>query len=236
MKTLSLPHEHGGYLTLAGAAAAAMVLAPRPLAALGVALALAAGFFARGPLEAPRPARFDWLVLTSYFAIAIGGTWLSRQWWTVALPAAIVGGSLWVRATRRHRHPLFELVGMAALGASAGLMAFAGGVRPSMALLASLVVGAHAGVAVPLVRTELRPRERQHGGRAELVSFFALAVCAIATALVGPLLAALAFLPRFLHLGARRAGLGLGWRPSLVGIREVAELTMAVTILVLALK
>src|SRR5690348_5219184 len=100
MKSLSLPHEHGGYLTLAGATAAAAVLAPHPLQAIGVGLSLSAAFFARGPLESKHAARFDRVALAAYVLIAGMGMLLTRMIWTASLPLAILAASLWARARR----------------------------------------------------------------------------------------------------------------------------------------
>lgn len=60
---LSLPREHGGYITLVGATLAAALHAPRPLATVGSGLALRAAFYLRGPLDRAAvglaPARWD---------------------------------------------------------------------------------------------------------------------------------------------------------------------------------
>src|SRR6266702_1455707 len=51
MQRVSLPREHGAYLTLAGAASTAALVAPAPSAALAVGLTLGMAFLLRGPLE-----------------------------------------------------------------------------------------------------------------------------------------------------------------------------------------
>ena len=51
MKAVSLPVEHGGYLTAAGAALAATLVAPRPGQALVVGTAFLAAFLARAAVE-----------------------------------------------------------------------------------------------------------------------------------------------------------------------------------------
>lgn len=93
MKGLSLPHEHGALLVLAGATVGAIAVAPRPGAALGVALFVAAGFFAREPLV--KRARFDGALLAVCAAALIGGAVLAGPRWA-ALGAGAAELAAWV--------------------------------------------------------------------------------------------------------------------------------------------
>jgi len=243
--SLSLPHEHGGYLTLAGAAAAAALSSPRPLLALAAGIALVAAFFARGPLEAlalGRPAPHDRAALAILAALAIAASaWTATcAGWSgapalVAAPSVI--GAAWVaRRSRRHRTRAFELAGMGALGACAGAMALAGGAAPRIATALSLVFGAHAAAAVPLVRSELRPGERALARRDMVLALALLAAAALPLALVAPPRALLAFAPRLLQLGARPLRRSRPSPPLQVGLRETATLAAAVALASLTLR
>lgn len=240
MKALSLPHEHGGYLTLAASVVAGVLAAPRHLPGLAVGLALAAAFFARGPLErdAERRARFDGALLGALAVVVTLGAWIAS--WTSAtaallaagLPLMVVASSLYARRRRLHRHPLFELGGMGFLGGCAGLLALVGGAPPAIAATVAVVCGVNAVVAVPLVRTELRRNERAASGRAEIVAVAALLVGALAVVALGVGGAALAFAPRLVTLAQRRLA-PIALRPSQVGLRETATLAAAVALLLL---
>jgi hypothetical protein len=222
-----LPHEHGAYLTLGGASAAGLLIAPS-WAGVGLALAVAAAFFARAPLEAlHRPARFDRAALSGYAAVAALGVALG------GLAAALIAGAVialsWAgRLTRHHRHALFELCGMAVLGALGGGIAEVGGAQPLTAAALAVVLGSHAATAVPLVRTELRPAERKDSGRADQWAAILLLVAATGLVALGRPSSALVLLPRAIHVAARRLRALPRMRPSLVGLRE--SLLLAVTI------
>ncbi|HKA88625.1 MAG TPA: hypothetical protein VKE22_13235 [Haliangiales bacterium] len=231
MRSLSLPHEHGAYLTLVGGGVAAALQAPRPLAAVGFGVVLAAAFFAREPLV--KRARWDdaFLVLLAV-AAAVGAAMAEWPWGSVAAAgaAAIVGGFLAARRARQHRAPWFEWVGMAALGGAAGLEAAAGGAAWPRATALGLLLAAHVGVAVPLVRTQLRRRERAQAARADAVAFGVLGASAAAVAVAGFPAIAIAFLPRTAHLTWRRLAGVRPARPAVVGVREVVLLSCAVAL------
>ncbi|HEY7957699.1 MAG TPA: YwiC-like family protein [Polyangia bacterium] len=240
MRSLSIPHEHGAYLTIAGAAVAGAWVAPSPLASIGVAIALAAGFFARGPIETRAPKRWDRLALAIYALGIAGGAalagWARPRLALAALAMAAIppAAAFAARRMRRLRGLGFELLGMGALGASAGPIALAGSAPYKLSALLALVIGVHAALAVPLVRTELRRRERPRASRIENWAMGALAATASLTIFVGPARLALALAPRALHLAARRTG-GLGTRPaSWVGARETVALAFAVVFAVVA--
>ncbi|MCE9579861.1 MAG: hypothetical protein K8W52_42480, partial [Deltaproteobacteria bacterium] len=106
---ISLPHEHGAYLTLAGAIGAALVVAPDRLAAVGVGAIAAAGFFAkavveRGAVGAARR-RWDGAWAAVLVAIAMGGERLAARGGeapafaiALAIAPALVGAALLRRA------------------------------------------------------------------------------------------------------------------------------------------
>ena len=239
-RALSLPHEHGGYLTIAGAAACGVALAPARLPALALAAVTAAAFFARAPVEQlarGRGARLDGAFAALIAAVVVAGALaLGGAWVAVALglAVAIVCGSLWARRGRWQRSAWFETLGMAALGASAGLIAVGGGVAIGRAAAVALVLGAHTGLAVPLVRAELRPRERALGRRAAVFALAVLAAAALALALAGAGRFAVALAPRALHALSRAAVAATPARPTVVGLRETAMLAAVVVLVVAA--
>jgi hypothetical protein len=234
---LSLPHEHGGYLTLLGGLAVALVLSPAPLGALAAALPIVAAFFARAPLEKLAfgrvPARWDPAALLLLGALAFDGgllAVLARGW--SALPAlllapAILAASLLARQRREQRSYAFELAGMAALGASVGPMLLAGGADPRSSAAAAVVLGTHAAVAVPLVRSELRPLEREKRAHADRTALALLLLGALLTLCVGPPLLLLPLVPRALQLALRQWRRPAAPRPMLVGLRESAALAIS---------
>lgn len=242
-RALSLPHEHGGYLTIAGAAACGVALAQARGPALAVAAVTAAAFFARAPVEQlvrGKRARLDAAavaalgVVVVVGALALGGAWAAIAG---AVAAAIVAGSLAARRERVQRAAWFETLGMAALGASAGLIAIAGGldVRDGAAL--AVVVGAHTGLAVPLVRAEVRPRERALSRRAGAVALAVVTAAALALAVAGLGRFALALSPRGLHALyriVRPTSPSAPSRPNLVGVRETAMLAAVVALVLVA--
>jgi len=231
MKALSLPHEHGAYLTLVGATAAGVALAERPLPAFGVGLALAAAFFARGPVEAHHRGRFDKAASIIYALLAFAGITLAHQPLLALFVIGLVVVSFWMRAEKRHRDALFELAGMAALGAASGAIARIGGADADAALLSSLVMAAHAAVAVPLVRSELRPRERALAPRVVLGASLALLLAALLLLRLGGPLLPLTLLPRLVTLVTR----GRIRKPAWIGLRETVALAATVALLVITL-
>jgi hypothetical protein len=242
MKAVSVPSEHGGYLTLAGAAVTAALVSPRPWAVVAGAVALAAAFFARAPLEklgrrgSLRP--WDAPALVAYTLLALLGGGLAvaasgARGWTVGLAAgAIVAASLLARRLRSHRSATFELAGMGALGGCAGVLAWLGGAPPQLAAVVAVILAAHAASAVPLVRSELRPNERRQAARADASAFAIVGAALALLALLGAATAGIALVPRVLHLLLRRAHAlaphGAVW----VGLRETATLVAAVVLLV----
>ncbi|MGZ3405969.1 MAG: YwiC-like family protein, partial [Polyangia bacterium] len=201
-RALSLPHEHGGYLTIVGAAAAGVTLAHARGPALAVGAVVAAAFFARAPVEQlwrGRGARLDGAAVTALIAVVLGGALaLGGAWAAIALAiaTAILSASALARRTRWQRSAWFETIGMAALGASAGLVAMAGGAGVELGATLAIVVGTHTGLAVPLVRSELRPRERAQARGAGWIALGVLATAALALTLLGSGRFTIALLPR----------------------------------------
>ncbi len=78
----------------------------------------------------------------------------------LALALVMPLGGWLVRRMGQLRAERFEVVGMAALGGAAGLVAFTGGAGSRLALTVALLLAVHAAASVPLVRALLRPRER----------------------------------------------------------------------------
>jgi hypothetical protein len=237
-RAFSLPHEHGGYLTLAGATIAGVAVAGAHAAALAVGVVAAAAFFARAPLEQlsrGRAARWDVAALAALAAVALvaaagAGGW--RAGAALGLASLIVIASVSARHVRAQRSLWFETAGMAALGASAGLVAVTGGASPRTGALLAIVLAAHAGVAVPLVRAELRPRERARATTMAWTSLAALAVAGGALVALDGAAATFALLPRTLHAATRLMTPAAPTRPSRVGWRETALLALVVAILV----
>ncbi len=241
---LSLPHEHGGILTAAGATLVAAGLGTAPAVGFAVGLAVVATFLARGPIDRlsarlplrvwDRPALLL-LGLVALAGIAAAGATRGAPWAaaTGLSCAAMLVASALARRARAHRATLFEVLGMAGLGASAGLGALVAGAPLGLAAAAAIVVAAHASVAVPLVRTELRRRERVLERRALVVATVALAGAAALVVLVGQPAATLALVPRALHLGARAIFRPAPARPAVVGWRETLLLALCVSLLVI---
>ena len=235
-RALSLPHEHGGYLTIAGATAAGVGLAHARAPALAIGVVIASAFFARAPVEElvrGRGARFDGIAVAALAAVVLaaslvlGGIWAAVS---LAIASAIVSGSAFARQGRWHRATWFETLGMAALGASAGLVAFAGGVELRFAVAIGIVIAAHTGLAVPLVRAEVRPRERARARHAAGLALGVLALSAIALGLVGAGRFTLALAPRTLHALTRTRSSPSPCHPNVVGIRESVMLTIVIVV------
>lgn len=235
MRSLSLPHEHGGYLTLLGGVVAAALLSPRPVAAVGAGMALAAAFFAREALV--KHARWDDAFLTVLAIGAAAGVGLAGWPWgglAAAGAAAILAAFLLARRARQHRAPWFEWVGMAAMGGAAGLEAAAGGTPWPRAAALGLLLAAHAVVSVPVVRTQLRKRERIQAPRADTVALGVLSAAAAALVVAGFPALALALAPRAAQLVWRRYAGVRPARPAVVGARELALLSSVVVLAVIA--
>ncbi len=236
MRSLSLPHEHGGYLTLLGGGVAAALLAPRPLAAIGVGLVLAAAFFAREALV--KRARWDDAFLVVLGVAAAAGVGLAGWAWgglAAACAAAILAAFLLARRARQHRAAWFEWVGMAAMGGAAGLEAAAGGATWPRAAALGLLLAAHVGASVPVVRTQLRKRERTQAPRADAVALGVVAAAAAVLAATGFPAIAVALAPRAAHLGWRRLAGVRPARPAVVGVREIVLLSCTVALGVLVI-
>lgn len=240
-RAVSLPHEHGGYLTVLGATVAGVALADARGAALAVGVATAAAFFARAPIEQlarRRAAHFDAPLAAALVVVAAGAAAVAGGWRALAALApavAVVLASALARRARVGRKVWFEAAGMAALGASAGLIAVVGGADLTRGAALAVVFGVHAGVAVPLVRAEVRPRERERARDAGELALVVLAGAFVALVSLGAAWWAVALVPRALHAAARaltppppRA------RPTLVGLRETALLALAIVLLVLS--
>jgi hypothetical protein len=203
-RRLSLPNEHGGWVTLGGVVLVALALAPEQGPALAVAVALLAAFAARGPLDrlvaglAPRRWDRPWLaVLALVLALAssLTGTWPAALA-TAGLALAIVAVSMVVRRQRRHRRTWVEALGLAALGAGAGLATLIGGASWASAATIAVVLATNVGLAVPLVRTTLRRNERVHATRGAVISALLLLPAALSLLLLGHPAALVALLPR----------------------------------------
>jgi YwiC-like protein len=245
-RLLSLPREHGAWITLGAAVSVGLVLArhdDRLVAAAGMAVCLVVAFLARAPMEQlaiRRPARFDPVALALLLVPAVAGTTLAARGGLLfgSFGAAIAFGggaaAALARRARVHRHQAFEALAMGGLGAAALPIASASGTPLSVALFPSVALAVHAAVAVPLLRTELRPRERVRGGAADLQAAVALAACALLFVAGGHALLAAALAPRFLHLGARRLGVLALRTPVAIGVREIVLLAAAAALAVRA--
>jgi hypothetical protein len=241
MKRLSLPREHGAWLTLSGAILGGVWLAADRFTAGGLALSLAAAFLVRSQLEARRPSSWD-AAARAFCALAIlvgalvagrNHSWIGMATACIALSAVTASGL--AQRMRLHRSVWFEILSMAALGASAGMIAFAGRASLSASLAIGLVLGTHAAISVPLVRSDLRPRERAFEGRAMLLGMTLLSAATFLLWLLGIPAAAMALLPRAIDLTARHLTRFRLARAAAVGIRETIELAGAVTLLLAAI-
>jgi len=237
-RRLSLPSEHGGYLTVAAATAGAALLAPAALPAAGAGLAVAAGFLARGPVERfgnPHGLRaWDRAALLLLATFVAGGAALAGSWMVAAAALAVPAAALLARRLRAHRAAWFELAGMAALGATAALAAWSGSAPLDHAAVLGVVLAAHSAAAVPLVRTQLRRRERAGARTAALQALAVTAAGFMLVAAIGHPAAGLALVPRVLQIADR---LARGPRPTpatMVGIRETLLLTVATVVSLLA--
>ena len=237
---ISLPREHGGYVTLAGVSIVAAVAAQDALAAAGAVVVLGAAFFARAQVErraAGLPLRSgDPAALAALTVLAGAGAWLAGRmvpWFALAAvgtAGAILAGALWARRHRLHRSAAFELLGMTGLGASSALAALAGGAPARTAAVVGLVLGVHAGLSVPLVRGALRRGKRPARARGPIL-LAVLAATVAALILLGSAPAALALTPRVVQVARLPEG------PVTAGqaaVMETAALAVVVLVLVIA--
>jgi hypothetical protein len=246
---LSLPREHGAYLTLVGAIACGAWVAPSIVPALGMGLALAASFCARGPadrLAARLELRaWDGAALAGLAGPAALGVGLAASsaggvaWLVLAVVPLVTPAASFIARRRRAQRDLgVELAAMGWLGACAGLIAVAGGASPARAAALSVALGAHAGLAVPLLRVELRPAWA--GARRGVAGAVAAALVVVAAALValGAPLLVVALAPRALHAARLLApGPREELRPRramAIGLHETGVLALVVAAIFLA--
>jgi hypothetical protein len=222
---VSLPGEHGAYLTLAGGALAAAMVAPAPLPALGAAVAMVMAFLARGPIErrarGAAPREWDAAALVAMVGLAVAGALIAGVPALLLAAAAVPVAAFAARRSRRMRTEAFEIAAMGALGASAGLAAWCGGLAVGAAAAVGVVLGVHAATSVAVVRGAVRGR----GGL--LWAAVAVGAAAVAVVAVGQALCAVALLPRIATMlmpaekvPARR-----------VGLREAGALAVVVLLL-----
>lgn len=241
MASISLPHEHGAYLTLAGAIGAALVVAPDRLTAGGVGAIAIAGFFAkavveRGAVGATRR-RGDAAWVAILIALAIGGERLAARAGEIeaavialAIVPALVGAAL-LRRARLQRAVTVEQLGLGALGLVAGIAAWLGGTELRMAAVLGAVLAAHGASSVPIVRHAVRAQHPPPG----LVIGIAALVAGLGVAIAGRPLAAVALAPRVLQLlGLVRAPRGKTSAKT-IGLRETALLVAVIAALCAAL-
>jgi hypothetical protein len=237
-RAVSLPHEHGAYLTLAGATIAGVSVAAARGPALAVGLSMTAAFFARAPLEQlwrGRPARNDQAALAALGGLVVVASVMAGGWQAavaVAMAVAMLVLSVWSRQGRVQRTTWFEAIGMASLAGAAGVIALAGSASPQLALAAAVVLAAHAGTSVPMVRAEARPRERARARVNAIVTLGVLALAVVALAGIGEAVMARALLPRAVHAVWWVAWPPARFRPAASGVRETAALVLVVLLLV----
>src|SRR5262249_12713808 len=113
---VSLPAEHGAYLTLTGGAPAPAVVAPAPLAALGAPGAVGMAFLARGPIE--RRARgaalreWDGPALAVMAAVAVAGAFVAGVPVLLLAAAAVPLAAVAAKRSRRMRSEGFEIAAL----------------------------------------------------------------------------------------------------------------------------
>jgi len=239
-KSVALPAEHGGWGLLVEPLVVGLALAPS-LGGTAIAVAALAGFLLHHPLklllmDARRRAvyprtRIAFRIGGLYLAAAViglaaAGTLAARAF-AVPLAAALPFAALQLawEVTGRGRQLLPELMGAAALAATAPAVMLAAGGDALPALAVWAILAARAAGSILYIRTRLR-RDRGMGGSPVpvLALHAGTAAAAGALALVGHLpwtiFAAFAIL-------LARAGWGLSpWhraaRPRTVGFQELA--------------
>src|SRR5215468_8466905 len=243
MRAITLPREHGAYLTLAAVALTAGRLGPNGGAALGAALVVSAAFFLRAPIEridGGHPLR-RWdlpamVLLAALAALGASAATAARPEAGIGLAIAaggLVAGSLLARRGRCARGARFETVAMGALGASAGVAAWCGGSAPSAAVAIAAVLGAHAAASVPLVRARVH---RRHAPGRPLLAAAALVAAGVAVAAAaGHLQAAFALTPRAADLAASSLRGLRHAHPRTIGWRETGLLAAVVALLLVTM-
>lgn len=238
-KSVALPAEHGGWGFLAEPVVLGLVLAPSVAGTL-LALAALAGFLCRHPLrlvflDRRRQVRYPrtaWAerFLAGYAALALllllaAFALAPRPFWPALAAAAPIGiVALVFDALGRSREALPEATGAVALGASATVIAIAGGAAAGPAWGAWALLALRAATSVLYVRARIRlDRGLVAGPRAVLAGHaLALAVAAaLARSTWAPWLATAAFLVLL-----ARAAWGLSpWRrrvrPQALGYQEL---------------
>ncbi len=211
-RKLTFPKEHGALVTLTGAAVLAAVTAPRPDLALLASIALFAAYLSRGPIErrvahlALRP--WDAPALLLYMVVVtlcVGVLARAHGWAALAIAVvatAIPAAGALARAVRAQRALLVETVGLTAVGATAGVAAYAGGTPYSTAGAMGIALGAYGAVAILIVRAQIREEKVRNPRANAALALALLFVAAGVSALVVPLLAA-AFAPRAAHAALR---------------------------------
>ena len=237
---LTLPSEHGALVTLAGAAAAAALLAPRPAHALAAAAAIAASYLARGPIERRvkglRLRPLDAPALALYAAIAVAATAavapVSRHGAIAiaAIAAAIPLAGALTRSARLRRSVLVETGGMIAVGASAGAELHAGGGGTLASITVAIALASYAAAAIFLVRAQTRPLSRRGRLGFAAIAAATLALGAATTAALAARLA-WAFAPRGAHALARLVWVRESRRVTAIALRESLELALFVALL-----
>jgi hypothetical protein len=236
---LTLPREHGAYLTLLGAGVSAALIAPGRAGAIAVAVTFMMAFLLRGPLErlavGHPPRAWDLTAIVLLTGLGSGAAWLAGAERIAVVPLLAAGAlalpvaALLARRGRFLRGARFEMIAMGGLGASAGLAAWCGGLDATPAVALGLVLGAHAAASVPLVQSRVR---RRGAPRGLLVLAAAVLVAAgVGLVLIGRAVALVALAPR---------AAGLAWtgvagpRPataSAVGLEETGLLALVVAVL-----
>jgi hypothetical protein len=230
MAPISLPREHGAYLTLGGALVAALVIAPDRLPAIGAGVIAAAGFFGRalverGAVGAPRR-RLDAGWAAALVVLALGGAGLVARVdariaaLAIGAVAAALAGAALIRKARLQRAVVVEQVGLGALGAVAGIAAWIGLAEPGAALGLGAVLAAHAAASVPIVRAAVRGQHPPPG----LVIAIAAIAGGGAIAVIARPWAALALAPRVGQLLWLVRSPDGKTSPRTIGLRETALL------------
>ncbi len=240
---ISLPSEHGAWITVVGAAALAVYLSPVPLAGGLAALACLLGFVARGPVERRAAGRVlevgDWLLLAACLTGAAAALlWLPAEPVQLALVGATAAafpliGAL-ARAVKAHRTLVVEAAGLAASGAVATVVLIAGGEAPVPAAIVGGALAAYGAATVIGVKGEAR-KAAPGARRAGLISAALATAAAGALLLLAPL-AAVGFAPRILFSSLRAARPGVRRRIYRIALRETLALAGFLVLLALSMR
>ncbi|HTM19946.1 MAG TPA: YwiC-like family protein [Kofleriaceae bacterium] len=228
---LSLPAEHGAWITTLGAAALAIYLAPAPLAAATAALACIAGFVGRGPIERGAAGRTlgtgDRLLLAGCAAAAAAAVLLLPAGPARLLAAATAIGfpaaGAAARALRAQRTLAVELAGLAATGGVAAVVLLAGGAGGARIAVVAAAIAVYAAATVLAVRGEARRGPPAASRRNALLGLTVGAAGALALLTAVPLAAA-GFLPRLIAAGARALRPARRNRIGAIALRETLAL------------